>query len=333
MTLPGAPATGAPGAAIAAVTEGAAAVAMAAITAATTAATAVPTAAVTAAASTPLPVQPFFLPAADGGQAGARYCLYYPPAGACRAALVYLHPFAEEMNRSRRMAALAARALAAQGVAVLQIDLLGCGDSSGDFGDADWEAWRADVARAVAWLRARSGCPVGLWGLRLGALLALDCAEDVQADHLLLWQPVHSGAQFLTQFLRLQLASDMLEQPSASGAPGKVTTGDLRAALRTAPLEVAGYLLSPAMADALERVDIKALAPACPVHWLELVAEAGRPMSPAAHALAQAWQAQGMVLTVQTVASPPFWSAAEIATSPALLDATTAIYAGAGHAA
>lgn len=300
MTLPGAPATGAPsaGAVIA-----------------------------TAAASTLLPVQPLFLPAADGGQAGARYCLYYPPADACRSALVYLHPFAEEMNRSRRMAALAARALAAQGVAVLQIDLLGCGDSSGDFGDADWDAWRADVARAVAWLRARSGCPVGLWGLRLGALLALDCAADIQADHLLLWQPVHSGAQFLTQFLRLQLASDMLEQPSASAPSSvKVTTGDLRAALRTAPLEVAGYLLSPAMADGLERVESKALAPACPVHWLELVAEAGRPLPPAANVLSQAWQAQGVPLIVKTVASPPFWSTVEIATSAALLDATTAIY-------
>ena len=40
--------------------------------------------------------------------------------------------WAEEMNKARRMAALQARLLAENGYAVLQIDLHGCGDSSGD---------------------------------------------------------------------------------------------------------------------------------------------------------------------------------------------------------
>ena len=70
-----------------------------------------------------------------------------------RRAMVYVHPFAEEMNKSRRMAALQARALADAGWAVLQIDLAGCGDSSGDFGDADWATWVADVRTAATWLR------------------------------------------------------------------------------------------------------------------------------------------------------------------------------------
>jgi alpha/beta superfamily hydrolase len=40
------------------------------------------------------------------------------------------------MNKARRMAALQARALAALGYGVLLLDLHGCGDSSGDFGDS-----------------------------------------------------------------------------------------------------------------------------------------------------------------------------------------------------
>ncbi|MFN3884534.1 MAG: hypothetical protein ACK4Q4_07240 [Rhodocyclaceae bacterium] len=44
----------------------------------------------------------FFLPVADGN----RFCLHHPPAGAARGALIYLPPFAEEMNKSRRMAAM-----------------------------------------------------------------------------------------------------------------------------------------------------------------------------------------------------------------------------------
>ena len=76
------------------------------------------------------PADAFFLDTADG----PRFCLYHAPVGECRGALVYIHPFAEEMNRSRRMAALQARALTAQGFGVLLLDLHGCGDSGGDFG-------------------------------------------------------------------------------------------------------------------------------------------------------------------------------------------------------
>ena len=59
--------------------------------------------------------EPFFL-RVDGGE---RFCLFHPPAGACRGALLYVHPFAEELNRSRRMAALLARALAGAGYGVM----------------------------------------------------------------------------------------------------------------------------------------------------------------------------------------------------------------------
>ena len=80
--------------------------------------------------------KPFFLPSGDG----QRFCLYHPAVNAQGVAplghVVYVHPFGEEMNKSRRMATLQARALAQAGFSVLQVDLLGCGDSSGDFGDA-----------------------------------------------------------------------------------------------------------------------------------------------------------------------------------------------------
>ena len=64
----------------------------------------------------------FFLPAAGGEQ---RLCLFHAPSsefrGAPRSKILYLHPFAEEMNKSRRMAALACRALAEAGHAVLRV--------------------------------------------------------------------------------------------------------------------------------------------------------------------------------------------------------------------
>ena len=41
-----------------------------------------------------------------------------------RGAVVYVHPFAEELNKSRRMAALQARAMAAAGYAVVSLSTL-----------------------------------------------------------------------------------------------------------------------------------------------------------------------------------------------------------------
>jgi exosortase A-associated hydrolase 2 len=258
-----------------------------------------------------------FLPAISG----QRFCLYHAPAGDCHAALVYLHPFGDEMNKARRMVALQARALAAQGVAVLQIDLHGCGDSSGEFGDASWAGWKADAALAAIWLRARVQRPVGLWGLRLGALLALDCARDpaFACAELLLWQPVTSGSTFLTQFLRMKMANQML----AEGGE-KSSTKVLREQLRSGDtMEVAGYDLTPAMADALDALDLAALTvTSCPVHWFEVVAEEGRPLSPVAARAVAAWQQAGVALQQYLVPGLPFWATQEISECPPLLAAT-----------
>ncbi|HEY0060986.1 MAG TPA: hydrolase 2, exosortase A system-associated [Telluria sp.] len=265
------------------------------------------------------PAEAFFLAAAPG----ERYCLYHAPLGTCRGALVYLHPFAEEMNKSRRMAALQARALAAAGYGVLQIDLHGCGDSDGDFGDARWEHWLADVAAARAWLEQRVGQPAGLWGLRLGALLALDYANSHPLPQLVLWQPVLQGANYLTQFLRLRLASDMLDESAPAGG-----TKELRAQLAAGDtLEIAGYHLAPQLAARIDTLDAASLQPACPTHWFELVAAAERPLPPAATRVAQAWGAQ----EVRKVAGAPFWSTQEIAEVPALIAATCAALTGAQH--
>ena len=102
----------------------------------------------------------FFLPA----ESGRRFCVYHPSSrkGAVPG-IVYAHPFCEEMNKARRMAALQSRRLAAAGYAVLQIDLFGCGDSSGDFADATWETWKQDLRIALGWLKSQAHGPLGLW--------------------------------------------------------------------------------------------------------------------------------------------------------------------------
>lgn len=135
-------------------------------------------------------MQPFFL-ARDGGQ---RFCIFHAAAGKAKGAVLYIHPFAEEMNKARRMAALQSRSLANAGYAVLQVDLLGCGDSSGDFLDATWLAWQEDIALAYHWLRTQTPAPLTLWGLRAGCLLAAQAAVDLEEQaNFIFWHPVVCG--------------------------------------------------------------------------------------------------------------------------------------------
>jgi exosortase A-associated hydrolase 2 len=268
--------------------------------------------------------EPFFLAAGQG----QRFCLFHPPLGECRGAVLYVHPFGEEMNKSRRMAALQARELAALGYGVLLLDLYGCGDSSGDFGDARWDIWKDDLALGHQWLRERLGRPVSVLGLRLGALLALDYARGaVQtiAD-LMLWQPVQSGTTFLNQFLRLRIANDMLSEDKEKSGGTKA----LRAALHAGEsLEVAGYELAPELAAAIDALDATTLATsACPVHWFEAVPAEGRPISLSAAKLTSAWQADGVDLHIHLVTCPPFWTSQEVTQCAALLAATASVFAG-----
>ncbi len=266
------------------------------------------------------PAHAFFLDAAPG----KRFCLYHAPHSSrdCQGAFIYLHSFAEEMNKSRRMAALQSRALAAMGYAVLQIDLFGCGDSSGDFADARWEIWKQDIAAACTWLQQQTNAPISLWGLRLGALLALDFSGRSQfpIENLVLWQPVTRGELFITQFLRLRLATAALA--------GQADTGNGTRTLRNAlasgeTLEIAGYALAPALAEAIDALDAAQLAPtSSTVHWLELVAEPGRPRSPETTRVAATWLHKNLDLHLQQVQCPPFWLSQEIVECPALLSAT-----------
>ncbi len=259
----------------------------------------------------------FFLPAANG----QRLCLYYAPTDAApKGALLYLHPFAEEMNKSRRMVALQARMLAQHGYAVLQIDLHGCGDSSGDFGDATWQHWVQDVLDARAWLRKRCQAPLWLWGLRAGCLLATQAAAQLDEPvNLLFWQPVASGKQFLQQFLRLKVAGEMM-----SGDSKGVMEAMKQSLAGGNSVEVAGYTLSSELARGLEAAEL--LPPPQPAHliWLELSTRPDASLSPASAKRLDQWRAAGHTVHDAVVPGPTFWQTAEIEEAPALLVATLA---------
>ena len=285
----------------------------------------------------------FFLPAdSDGRSEGnTRFCVYHPPLRdgiACQpsALVLYVHPFAEEMNKSRRMAALQSRALAQAGCAVLQIDLLGCGDGSGDFGDATWKAWLDDILQAVQWLRERNpvdatqAAPLWLWGLRAGCLLAADAARQIDAPcNFLFWQPPASGKVLLQQFMRLQWAGDMANSDTASKSDA------LRQRwARGESVEIAGYIVRAELASGLEASTLlprsTPTAPTTPnaptvpskLVWLELSTRTDATLSPASSKQIAAWASAGFTVQSNVVPGPAFWHTAEIEDAPALIEAT-----------
>ena len=255
---------------------------------------------------------------------GRRFALFRPPrTRPARGAVLYVAPFAEELNKSRRMATLQSQAFAAAGFGVLQFDLLGCGDSDGEFDDARWTTWQRDVACAASWLDARGLGPVHLWGLRLGATLALACwkLEPRRFASALLWQPVHDGRAFVTQFLRLSVAREAL-------LGNAVTTDALRGQLADGSVvDVAGYRLAPALIGAIDEQRIADFGfPGASVHWFDLRANPG-PASPATLATIASWQNRGVAVQHRTLAGQSFWSTVEITEVPALIEATTAAVA------
>jgi exosortase A-associated hydrolase 2 len=265
----------------------------------------------------PLAPEAFFLKAANG----QRFCLYHAPAGTkTKGALIYLHPFAEEMNKSRRVAAMQSRLLAQHGYAVLQIDLHGCGDSSGDFGDATWQSWVKDVMEANAWLRERCDAPLWLWGLRAGCLLATDAAKQLNSPtNFLFWQPVTAGKLFLQQFLRLKVAGEMLDGKSKG-----VMAGLKHSLAGGEAVEIAGYSLSPALASGLETAEL--LPPLQPnkAIWFELSTRTDATLAPASIQRIEQWQAAGHAVHSAVLPAPTFWQTSEIEEATVLLDATLA---------
>jgi hydrolase, ortholog 2, exosortase system type 1 associated len=249
-------------------------------------------------------VQPFFL---DSAQGKRFHVLHASPTP--RMTWLYIPPFGEEMNKSRRMITLLGQALVQCDQALLIPDLAGCGDSAGELREVTQDTWVQDIQQSCQWLIDRYPVPIGLWSLRSGSLTLFKFLEKTPAHHFscILWQPVLNGAVFLNQFLRLKVAADM-----ALGH--KTLTQTLRQQLREGqPLEIAGYELPPPLADDWEHTDFTRSAPANGRYrWFERLTEATSPLPPSAIAAAQQWQAQGLDVQQQGFTGLPFWQTQEI---------------------
>ena len=264
------------------------------------------------------PTHPFVLHAASG----PLHATYFAPIGTPHPAgdILVVPAFAEEMNRCRAMVALQARQLAQQGMGTLVMDPFGTGDSTGDFVDADWDVWKTDLQAGLDWLRRHGqGCS-SLWGLRLGALMATQLAQqDPQIRRLLLWQPVLNGKTFYTQFLRIRIAAEL-------NLPDRVkSTNELRErTARGESIEVSGYRIGPRLAQQLDDAVLEDSAfSRVETQWFEVLQSADSVVAPATLQTLERIRGAGAVVQLGTPIGPAFWHVHERELAPALLSDTT----------
>jgi exosortase A-associated hydrolase 2 len=260
-------------------------------------------------------------------EGGRVFVVLRPPQRAGGATVLVVPPFAEEMNKSRRMITEVGRRLEGSGIGMLLVDLFGTGDSEGEFAQADWQRWKADLATAMQW-GAAEGAPIrGMLAIRLGCILGSEALADSghRVQRTVLWQPLTSGRRFLEQFLRLRVAASMM------GGDSKETVASLRSRLKSGELlEVAGYELNGVLADQVDAAELQRFLGAHlgAVHWMEAVRSADAELPVPSIKAIEAARAAGIETTSHAIAGEPFWSSTEIVCLDTLVARTAEVLAG-----
>lgn len=192
-----------------------------------------------------------------------------PDAPARPFAVLFVPPFAEEMNRTRRLMALAGQQLASRGIPSLLPDLPGTGDSPMPFRDATWEGWLEALRASAAHLKEQ-GYATRIVGIRLGGLLAADAlAQGLAAEALYLLDPIEDGRLHMRHWLRTRSAASLEIGP-------RITLTYLQTQLDSGnTVEVAGYEMGPQLTSHISTLKLPTLldaVPGIPVHRLNLLA-------------------------------------------------------------
>ena len=255
---------------------------------------------------------------------GPCFCIFHSPKGPKKnGSILYLHPFAEELNTTRRIVAYQARNLAELGYGVLQIDLHGCGDSSGNFEDATWATWIDTAQEAHEWLMKNGSEPIWFWGMRGGALLAnallnQQYGNQINPVNMLLWQPVINGQQMLKQYLRIKEAGEWMGKQKTNAIPAEKIWA------QGGNVEIAGYSISSALANGL--ANARMTPPECKTGgilvWIEMSSHTKPSLNPVSEKSLGLWREAGWKVQGHAVTGNTFWQNIGTADEPDLCSAT-----------
>jgi pimeloyl-ACP methyl ester carboxylesterase len=235
------------------------------------------------------------------------YGVYHAPRSARldAPALVHCHSLGVEQLTIYRAEVLLARAAAAAGFPVFRWHARGHGDSAGDFADVTLDGMAEDALAAATEARARSGASRIVWlGVRFGALVAARVALRAPGSAgLALWEPVHSGHDYIRAHLRGWLFSEV----AAGRRPGVTADEQLERVLAEGKVDVHGYELHRAIVESARGEALARRLETWKGPTLIAQIQARPRLSPANEGLASALRQSGAAVTTMAVAEEPGW--------------------------
>ncbi len=253
---------------------------------------------------------------------------YIPEIGnsaSSKKAVVFVPPFAEELNRSKRMFVLCARQLASAGVESVCFDYVGTGDSHGDWGSFDLADWEANLIGVCEYLHDLGVKDISLVALRFGALVAANviAAGDIRVNKCVFWDPVENGEVYIRQLIRLKIAAAMAEQAQ------KISTKDVLASIEEHGfVEIAGYSLTGPLIDSIKATKladtIETVSDLTKLHWISL---SGKNQTSEHSTLPVSVPSKlADQVSMHRVNDTRFWMQQEVTIAPILLQQTTELF-------
>ncbi len=240
-------------------------------------------------------------------------------------AVLFLPPFAEEINKTRHLANKVIQQLATADCNSFMLDNFGTGDSEGDLDQASLDIWREDIHEFIKLLQQQGYQNLNVIAIRFGSLQLLDLLNNnslaLPLEQIVLWQPMFDPAKFWQQFVRIKVAEAM-----ASGT--KISQKELEQQLDNGDnIEIAGYPISPAFYHSLQQMNtsLPARLAEYQLSWFE-TSQLDTVALPVQKKLQQLQQ-QTKVNFVPLKAEP-YWQTTELASADELIAATVKQLAG-----
>jgi len=226
-------------------------------------------------------------------------------------AILCLPSITEEMNLARAVVAKQAQCFADENLPCFVLDYYGTGDSEGEFEQANTDIWLENIIAAGEFIQQQGVSNIILWGVRFGALLMLNhqktLHQQLPITQQILWQPVINGKLFSSQFLRIKQAKNMMSNSAEK-------TNWREYVLQGNDTEVAGYLLTKSMLQAIESLKIsQEFQPLSSLHWFELSVKEPTPLT---KRLSASWDET--LVSMHCFDCPRFWQVPEIFALPEL---------------
>jgi hypothetical protein len=142
--------------------------------------------------------------------------------------VIMIHGIGDTKVEKHRMFVKAARRLAKKGINSLRIDLLGYGDSEGDFEDTTVSEQINQTLTCISWLKEnKNASDVGLLGFSLGGCVsACAAARSKEVGTLVLWSPVSSLYWNMLNYMGINTFLDGLDGKTISISDGDELKGD-----------------------------------------------------------------------------------------------------------